>query len=75
MNKKTLTTEEISDKLEKDEDFILSSKYNNSLKKAIEDCPDGFENDKIAKFLNITTEEAEQIFKDAIVKLQKSMGV
>ena len=51
------------------------NKYDNSLKKAIDDNPDGCENDKIAKFLNITEDEVEEIYKKAIKKLQKMMGV
>lgn len=73
--KKPLTREQTSDKLENDDDFILSIKYNNSLKKAIDENPEGCDNDKIAKFLNITEEEVEVIYKEAIRKLQKLMGV
>jgi DNA-binding NarL/FixJ family response regulator len=70
-----LTQEEIADKIETDEDFIVSTKHNNSLKKAIDDNPDGFENDKIAKFLNLSEKEVEEVYKEAIAKLQKLMGV
>jgi hypothetical protein len=70
-----ITKDEINEKIDTDEDFIVSNKYGNSLKKAVDDNPDGFDNDKIAKFLNITEEETEAIYKEAIAKLQKLMGV
>ena len=67
MLKKPLTKEQLHDKLENDDDFIVSIKYDNSLKKAIDDNPDGCENDKIA-IENVKTE-----LKDFLVEMLNNL--
>lgn len=62
-------------KLMEDEDFIDYPKFKNSLKKLIDKYPDGVDNETIAKVLDITEEEVEQIYQSAIKKLQARLGV
>lgn len=68
-------TKEKKRRILEEEDFIDHPKYVNSIKKLIEKYPDGVENDVIAKVLNITEDEVEQIYQSAVQKLKKNLGV
>ena len=67
--------EEKKHKLTNEEDYIDCIKFNNSIKKLIEKNPEGVDDETIAKVLNLTVEEVEQIYQSAIKKLQKSLKI
>ena len=71
-NKEDMTTEE---RIRLDPNFVVSSKHDNSLKKVLKDFPDGAPENLIAKFLDTTEEEVEEIYQTAINKLKNAMGV
>jgi hypothetical protein len=60
-------------KIIKDEDFIDCKKFKNSIKFLIEKNPEGVDDETIAKVLNISTQEVEEIYQNAIKKLQDSL--
>ncbi len=71
-----MTSEEINLKIETEEDFINYPRFNNSLKALMAKYPNGVKNnDIIAKALNSTPDEVEEIFQGAVKKLKKIMKV
>jgi hypothetical protein len=70
-NKEDMTTEE---RIRFDPDFVVSSKYDNSLKKVLKEYPDGVPENLIARMLDSTEEEVEKIYQRAIRKLKKILG-
>lgn len=73
---KNLTQEEIQHKLENDEDFIYSAKYNYSLEQIIKAHPKGCKDKTIAKVLRLESpEEVETIYQDIIRKIRKKMSI
>lgn len=62
-------------KIYEENDYIDHPKYKNSIKKLIEKYPDGVEDQVIAKVLNITEEEVEEIYQSAVEKLKANLGV
>lgn len=67
--------EEKKHKIQNDEDFIDYPKFKNSLSKLIEKYPDGVDTETIAKVLNMTEEEVEETYQNAILKLKNNLGV
>ena len=61
-------------RLETDEDFIVSPKYENSIRKILEDYPDGVPPSVICKVMCITPEQLESIYKSALKKLKTCVG-
>ena len=59
--------------LTEEEDFIDCPKFNNSIRQLIEKNPEGVDDETIAKVLNLTAEEVEETYQNAIKKLQKSL--
>ena len=62
-------------KMEEEEDYIDYPKFKNSIKKLIDKYPDGVDNEVIAKVLNMSIEEVEADYANAIKKLQDSLEV
>jgi hypothetical protein len=60
-------------KLTQEEDYIDCPKFNNSIRQLIEKNPEGVDDETIAKVLNMSSEEVEKIYQNAIKKLQKSL--
>lgn len=61
-------------KIARDHDFINAPKYDNSLKKFLDQNPDGAEDDEvICKALCITQKELEDMYQCAILKLREGM--
>ena len=60
-------------RLTEEEDFIDCPKFNNSIRQLIEKNPEGVDDETIAKVLNLTAEEVEETYQNAIKKLQKSL--
>lgn len=67
--------EEKKHKLTQEEDYIDCPKFNNSIKQLIEKNPDGIDDETIAKVLNMTPQEVEETYQNAIKKLKKSLEV
>ena len=68
-------TDKIRLRIENEEDFIYYPRLNNSLKLLIEKNPEGLPDDKIAKALMISEEEASAIFESALEKIRKHLNV
>lgn len=62
-------------KILNDEDFIDYPKFKNSLSKLIEKNPDGVDTETIAKALNMSKEEVEEIYMSAIQKLKNNLDL
>ena len=60
-------------RIDTDEDFVLSPKHDNSLKRMMDDYPDGAPDNAICKALDMTPSELQETFERAIVKLRSSM--
>ena len=70
-----IKTEEIINKLNQDEDFIVSSKHENSLKLFLTQYPNGAPDTAICKALCITQKELDELYESAILKLREGMGI
>lgn len=68
MERKDLKT-----RIQTEEDFILAPKYGNSLKKMVNKNSDGVKDDIIAKVLDVTPEEVNDLYEEAISELRKGM--
>lgn len=62
-------------KLETDPDFILMTRFDNSLAKALERYPDGAPDHVVARALGLTEAEVERKFAEIVKKIQKDLGV
>jgi hypothetical protein len=62
-------------KLTQEEDYIDCPKFNNSIKQLIEKNPEGVDDETIAKVLNMSVEDVEKTYQNAIKKLKKSLEV
>lgn len=62
-------------RIDTDEDFVVSPKHGNSLKRLMDDYPDGAPDNVICKALDMTPAELQTTFERAIVKLRSSMNV
>ena len=56
-------------------DYIDCPKAQNSISKLLEKYPDGVSDEIIAKALNISEEEVEEIYQSAIEKIKAKLGV
>lgn len=70
-----MTSDEVRERLEKEPDFVYLPKFEFSLKKLMERYPEGVPDKLIAAGLMLTEEEAEDLFRSAVSKLRRSMGV
>jgi len=67
---------EMLEKIQNDLDFIVSTKYNNSIADYLSKHPNGADNNTIAKFLGLDSpDEAEEIYGISIESLKKKMNV
>lgn len=69
-----MTEEEKKNRINNEEDFIDCAKHRYSIKDIIDKNPDGVDNVTIAKVLNISVEEVEKIYKNAIDKIKTSLN-
>lgn len=60
-------------RLDTDPDFIIASRYNNSLSEFLKQNPSGTSDANIARMLKITQEEVDVIYLRAIMKLRKAL--
>jgi len=67
--------EERKRKIVEEDDFIDCPKFKNSIKFLIEKNPDGVDDEVIAKVLNISVEEVNELYNNAITKLKKTLEV
>ena len=67
-------TKKIRDmRLDIDPDFVVSPKHNNSLKRFMNDHPNGAPDVAICKALELSKEELQSIYDSAILKLRRAM--
>lgn len=62
------------ERIDSDPDFILSPKHGNSLKRFMDDYPDGAPDGVICRALDMSQETLQDTFESAIVKLRRAMG-
>lgn len=60
-------------RLDSDDDFVLSSKHGNSLRRLMEDYPDGAPDGVICKTLDLTPEALQETYDRAILKLRQAV--
>ncbi|MDD5650812.1 MAG: hypothetical protein PHF86_10430 [Candidatus Nanoarchaeia archaeon] len=65
-----LNKEELKEKIENDEDFIYCPRLGNSIKNLLKVHPEGIDNERIAKVMLMTEEEVEEVFQNAVKKIQ-----
>jgi hypothetical protein len=61
-------------KIQYEEDFVDCIRFKNSLNKILEKYPDGVSDDIICKVLDISQNELDNLFQDAIVQLKKDIA-
>jgi hypothetical protein len=69
MNKQDLST-----KVLRERDFINSPKHDNSLRKFVDEHPDGAKDSVICKALCMTQKELEETYQCAILKLKEGLN-
>lgn len=62
-------------KIDEEEDFIYSKRFDFSLKKALERYPDGMPPKMVAQALLMSEEEVEALFQKILLKIRKEMKV
>jgi len=70
-----LTENQIQDKIDEDEDFINYPRFDNSIKKLLLKHEKGVKPEIIAKAMNMTVEEVEETYQQAVEKLKKVMKI
>lgn len=70
-----MTPERARKLLETDPDFIYSKRFGYSLKKLLKRYPEGCPDRILAAALMMTEEQAEETYKQIVLKLRKLMGV
>jgi hypothetical protein len=60
-------------RLDSDPDFIIAPRHDNSLKRLMNDNPDGVPDTAICKALDLSKEELQNIYDSAILKLRRAM--
>lgn len=61
-------------RLDKDQDYIESIKYDNSLRNLLVLNPNGVPDKVISKVLKLRQEEIDEIYNCAMIKLRKALG-
>lgn len=61
-------------KIYTEKDYIESPKHDHSLKKLLQENPDGVSDKVIAKVLKISLTEMEEYYRSAIIKLRNALG-
>lgn len=67
--------ENIDEKIRYDPDFVAIKRFDFSLVKLLERFPDGVPDHIIENALNLSTEEAEELYLSITDKLQKALNV
>lgn len=62
-------------RLDLDPDFIVSPKHGNSLKRFLDENPNGVENAVVARVMKLSEQEVEETFQRALIKLREAMQV
>jgi len=60
-------------KIQEDPDFIYCPRLGNSLKKLVDNNPDGIDDERIEKVLLLSAKEVEDIYNSALEKLRRSL--
>jgi hypothetical protein len=71
---KTLSQDEINDKIRSDIDFINSKKYKNSLTLYLSSHKETISNNKICNLLNLSPEQLKKEMSDILNKYRQVMG-
>ena len=71
--RKTMDKQDLAKKIQEDEDYVRCPKCNNSLLKFLAKNGDGVDNNVIARILMISEEKVEEIYQEAVKKLQAEM--
>ena len=75
MTKRT-DSDETKRLIEEDPDFILSTKYKNSVEVFLKKKPDGTDSSTVAKLLGLkNSEEVERLYKESVLLLRKSLKI
>ena len=70
-----MSLDETKKRIEAEDDFIYSKRFDNSVQKLLERYPDGASTKLRSQVLLLTEEEVEDIFQKAILKIRKEMKV
>lgn len=65
--------DDIQKKIREDEDYIRCPKFSNSLSKFLAKNPDGVDDNSISRFLMMSEEDIEELYKEAVGKLRAEM--
>jgi hypothetical protein len=73
---KLLTSKKAIDvKIDEEPDFVCLKRFDFSLQKVLERYPEGAPNHVIASALNISDDEAQELYESALVKIRTFMKV
>jgi hypothetical protein len=62
-------------KTSQEEDFIRHPKSENSLARFVDEHPEGVDDETIARLLSMSEEDVVRLYNEALLELQKTMGV
>jgi hypothetical protein len=65
---------EINKRIAEEEDYIRCPKVGNSLSKFLSKNTDGVEDTTIARLMNMTPEEVEKIYQEAVERLRNGLN-
>ncbi len=68
-----MTKDELRVQILENPDFINAPRFENSIKRAISNKPDGFTDKQIAQMLMVDEEEVEKLYQSAIMKIKASL--
>lgn len=66
--------EDIQKRIQDEEDYIRSPKFDNSLQKFLEKNPEGVEDNVIARLLSMPASEIDKIYQEAVQVLREEMS-
>ena len=65
----------MTDKIDKDPDYINCPKFGNSIKQLLEKFPDGVPDEYIAKVMGMDVEDVKKIYTKILAKLRKNLKI
>lgn len=66
---------EVDRKIRTDRDFVNLKRFEYSLKNTLQAYPEGAPDEVIARALNMTVEEVEEVYQGCVVKLRAGMKI
>lgn len=69
-----MSKEDISKRIQSEEDYIRAPKFQNSLTKFVSKNDEGVDNAAIARALMLTEEKVEELYEESVAMLREQMS-